>query len=70
MNKPQTIPPLLVNDSIITDDQAKAEVFNDYFVNQTYLKDTDKCLPIINESNNLIENINIIPKDFIIPKYI
>lgn len=63
MNKPLTIPPLLVNDSVITDDQAKAEVFNDYFVNQTYLNDTDKRLPTINESNNLIENIHITPKD-------
>ena len=59
--KVTNIPPLLENELFVTDFQNKAEIFNNYFVQQCSLNMNDSILPrsYITRCNNLLETIEI-----------
>ncbi|MEW8542945.1 MAG: endonuclease/exonuclease/phosphatase family protein, partial [Candidatus Thiodiazotropha sp.] len=52
-----TIPPLQVNDNVLTEDEDKANLLNDYFRDQTIINDDNIEVPIINDYN-LISRLN------------
>ena len=61
--KATNIPPLLENGLFVTNFQNKAEIFNNYFVQQCSLNMNDSVLPrsYITRCNNLLETIEIDP---------
>ena len=64
--KKEIIPPTKVYDELIYDNKIKCELFNNYFVAQTELDDSNADLPnILSESENVLNNINITESDIL-----
>ncbi|PJE78229.1 hypothetical protein CI610_02839 [invertebrate metagenome] len=58
------IPPLLHNDTVVSDDFEKASLFNDFFCAQSTIDDSNAELPNINyECNHTLSNIHITATD-------
>ncbi len=58
-----TIPPLLHDNELIFDDIDKANAFNDFFVSQTQLNDSNTRLPNLTANDHLLQNIEISEND-------
>ena len=56
------IPPIMNNNTIVTDAHEKSILFNDYFKNQCTLMDTNSVLPVFErKTHHTISDINISP---------
>jgi hypothetical protein len=62
-----SVPPLQEGDSYIFDPKEKADVFNDYFVSQTYLPANRVQLPTLaQQTNSGLSNISVIEDEVFI----
>ena len=52
-----SVPPLQVNDTVLTDDEDKANLLNDYFRDQTIINDDNVEVPVITDYN-LVSRLN------------
>ena len=57
------IPPLLVNDKLIFDDTAKASQFNQFFVSQSLIDDSNNILPDLNPIREQLDNIVLVESE-------
>ena len=63
-NTKSYIPPLIVNDDILTDNKSKASAFNDYFIEQTKIETNNSNLPRdIDIPEKKLESINFTHQD-------
>ena len=58
-NTQSDIPPLLYNDTVFYSPQEKAQIFNQYFINQSKIQGPDDTVPDVPVCDNVIEEIVI-----------
>ena len=57
------LPPLQYHDSLFTENSDKANVFNDYFYEQTIIDDVNVNVPLLEEPDKCMDNILLTPQD-------
>ena len=63
-NNIDSIPPLLYDDKMISDDYIKANILNEYFTSVSNIADDDRKVNIYNQPHpHNLENMNITSKD-------
>ena len=57
------LPPLQYHDSLFTENSDKANVFNDYFYEQTIIDDVNVNVPLLEEPDKCMDKILLTPQD-------